>query len=415
MFFIIGLFLILPVLGMIIKANNPATKKGQKALLNALLLVISFSFTASAIITNIEPFNFHETIGLNDAGDYIICGAAVFIFSPFLWIVLYHFCRGLFRYIRVQKNAKMKKNKEYEYWRDDLNKIPPNIVMFTSIMETDVRKSLTATILKLKLTKYIEKVRNDFQCTGKDEEQLLESEKLALNLIRYGTIDFKQYSRLIEQEAIGFKYVKKSTKDAFWKIAKMLIALCTPVVMIITSVMFDNYVFVEYKIWVCVDSDVRYVEIKNPDVWTKYYYSEKMNHDDYYRRWSDILNDYSYHYNKIRADRFQYSIVWLFHALHISSALYLALCPVSVLVALFVVIEQLRYFKKNYKRTLQGNKLLNEAYALKNFLKDFTIIQERVHEEVVIYEYYLIYAVILDLNVKVENEIIDKYLNHRTM
>jgi len=421
MFLLIGIVLIPIVIVISIMANKPAIKKRVKVLLNALLLVISFFFITGAFITNLEPFDFHDDI--TETADYIFYFTLIFIVTPFLWCVLYHFCKKLFKSIRVQKNAKMKKNAEYQYRRDDLNKIPPNVVMFTSIMETDIRKSLTATILKLKLTGHIEEINNDFQCTVKDTDELLESEKLVLDLIRYDTIDLKLYSKLIEQEAVRLKYVKKNTGGVFWKIVKMLITLCVPAVMIITCIKYDNYITKEHKTWIL--DGVRYVKINNSDTVWKIYNCEKTNIKDYYHRYVyvydeeygynyDLLSP-SYSYNLIRADRFQYGVVWLHHALHISCVLYYALCIIAVFAALFFVFEQIRYFNKNYKRTLQGNNLLNEAYALKNFLKDFTTIQERAHEEIIIYEYYLIYAVILDLNVKAGNEIIDKYLSQRTM
>ena len=81
-----------------------------------------------------------------------------------------------------------------------------------------------------------------------------------------------------------------------------------------------------------------------------------------------------------------------------------------VFVSLFTIIEQIIYFKKDYKRTLKGNELLNKAYALKNYLKDFSIIKKRSKEELILWQYYLVYAVVLDVNIKIPDDIIDKYI-----
>ena len=53
---------------------------------------------------------------------------------------------------------------------------------------------------------------------------------------------------------------------------------------------------------------------------------------------------------------------------------------------------------------------MNKAYALKNYLKDYSLIREKTEEELVLWEYYLIYAVALDVNEKLVNSVIEKYL-----
>lgn len=75
------------------------------------------------------------------------------------------------------------------------------------------------------------------------------------------------------------------------------------------------------------------------------------------------------------------------------------------------MIEQIIYFKKNYTRTIKGKTLLNKAYALKNYLNKYSLIKERTEEELILWEYYLIYAVVLNVNVKIEDKIIGKYIN----
>ena len=62
--------------------------------------------------------------------------------------------------IKVRKNAIIKKDEEYIYYRGDLDKVSPSMIMFTSTFEVDMKKSISATILKLKLMDYI-KEKND--------------------------------------------------------------------------------------------------------------------------------------------------------------------------------------------------------------------------------------------------------------
>jgi len=281
--------------------------------------------------------------------------------------------------------------------------------MFTSMMDIDMRRCLAATILKLQLTGHVEEANNEFRCTGEDDNQLLESEKMVLKLVRDNTINEKQYKKLVEKETIGNKYIKKNSGGVFLKSLKILIASVTPVVLIGLSIMLDSYVHDNHNFWIL--DDVKYIKINNQKAIENLYYNEIRDLEDYRHSHNDDGNIY-YSYNLVRADRLIYSYVRMIRALHIINTLALALSVLSVFVALFLIIEQVKYFRKNYMRTMKGYKLLNEAYALKNYLKDFSAIRERTLEEVVIWEYYLVYAIILDINVKIKDKIIEDYLSN---
>jgi len=405
MVLLIGLLIIPAVLFIILKLNKSETRKTIRVLLNLSLVLISLSYLILAFGLNVEPFTFV----IQDASDYFIYSALIFVFSPFLWIILYHYCRKLFRNIRVQKNAKIKSVREYIYWRDDLNKITPSTIMFTSMMDIDMRRCLAATVLKLQLTGHVEEVNNELRCTGEDESQLLESEQMVLKLVRESRINEKQYKKLVEKETTDNKYIRKNSGGVFLKLLKILIALITPVVLIGSSFELDSYVHNNHKYWVL--DNVRYVKINNHEAVENLYYNEIRDMEDY-RHSYDSDGNIHYSYNLVRADKLIYSYVLMVRALHIVNTFALAFSVLSVFVALFSIIEQVKFFNKNYKRTMKGYKLLNEAYALKNYLKDFSLIRERTMEEVVIWEYYLVYAIILDINVKVEDKIIEEYLRN---
>lgn len=403
---IVGLLLIPVTLFVILRLNVLNTKKIMKVLLNIFLLAGSFLYIVFSFVFNTEPFDFNIT----SVGDYFIYSAVIFIFSPFLWIVLYHYCKNLFRTMRVHKNAKIKSNKDYKYYRDELNKISPSIVMFTSIMDTDVRKSISATILKLKLTGYIQEINNQLQCNNKNDDNLLKTEKIILKSIKDNTFDENLYKQLVEKEALNLKYIKKNNGGKILRIVKMLISIFIPIILIISSINFDEFVHENYKIYIL--NDIRYIKIKSEKAIENLYYNEIKNMDDYYHSDSKIGNkeEASYSYNLIRADKFEYSIVKIKVILDILNTLFLLGSIISVFVAVFMLIQQIKYFNKNYIRTIKGNELLNNAYALKNYLKDYSLIKNRTEEDLILWEYYLVYAVVLDVNVKIKDKIIEKYL-----
>ena len=56
-------------------------------------------------------------------------------------------------------------------------------------------------------------------------------------------------------------------------------------------------------------------------------------------------------------------------------------------------------------RTEEGNKYTEYLFGLKNFIKDFTILSERDKKSLVLWDYFLIYAVVLEENKKITEEI----------
>lgn len=83
----------------------------------------------------------------------------------------------------------------------------------------------------------------------------------------------------------------------------------------------------------------------------------------------------------------------------------------SFLAVLYFIVEQAMNLKRSYRRTVKGKILLNKAYALKNYLKEYSLIKYRSEQELVLWEYYLVYAAALGVNEKIEDEVMDKYIS----
>ncbi|MDR0978812.1 MAG: DUF2207 domain-containing protein [Lachnospiraceae bacterium] len=91
----------------------------------------------------------------------------------------------------------------------------------------------------------------------------------------------------------------------------------------------------------------------------------------------------------------------------LSALLFLAI--VSVISIIRYIIVSAKYSNK-YVLTNKGMKLRKEILGLKKFLKDYSLIKTRTKEEVVIWEYYLIYAVVLHENFKIEDKVIKQFV-----
>lgn len=408
---IIGIILIPVIIAIIKKSNLVTTKKKNKIILNILLILISIVYIILCLIIRAEPFNFEDHYSLEYmiyTGEYILYSGIIFMFTPFMWIILFHFFKMIFRSIRVRKNAIIKKDEEYICYRGDLDKVSPSIIMFTSTFEVDMKKSISATILKLKLIGYIEEKNGSYVYTDKDESGLLESEKMVLNLIKFNNFDTNKYKKVIEQESLNNKYVVKNHGGIPFRLLKIMIAICIPIIVFAFATWLDQYVFENYHVWPEKDGHA-YIELKNEDEIEQLYYKEVKDKNDYnHRNMADGSIDYNY--AEIRADKLEYSVVRKALFLTLLSTFTIGFIAVFVLISLYIVIQQIIHINKNYRRTIKGKTLLNKAYALKNYLKDFSLIKNRTEKELVLWEYYLIYAVVLGVNVKIEDKIIEKYI-----
>lgn len=408
---VIGIFLI-PVVFAIMKISNLiTTKKKIRIILNILLILIPIIYIVLCLIIRAEPFDFENHYSVEYMiyrGEYILYAGLIFLFTPFIWIIVVHFAKMIFNSIRVRKNAIIKRDEEYIYYRGDLDKVSPSIIMFTSTFDVDMKKSISATILKLKLTGYIKENIDSYIYTNKDESNLLESEKMVLNLIRNNYFDKGKYKEVIKQETLNNKYIVKNCGGIPFRILKIIVAICVPIMIFTFSVWLDQYAFENYHVYP-EDDGHTYIILNNEDEIEQLYYKEVKDINDYYHR-TMADGSLDYNYSEIRADKFEYGVVRKAFCLNLINASIASFFAVFVLIALYIVINQIIYIHKNYRRTIKGKTLLNKAYALKNYLKDYSLIKDRTEEELVLWEYYLVYAVVLGVNVKIEDKIIEKYV-----
>ncbi len=407
----IGLLFIPVVYFIIYKANSITTGKKSRILLNFLLILIAVLFILFCWISKAEPFNLEQHYSLMYmiySGEYILYSGLVFMFTPFMWMILLNFCRNLLRSIRIRKNAIVKRNEEFLYYRGELDHVSPGVLMFVSGLELDMRKSIAATILKLKLSGYIQQKEGLFIFTGKKETELLESESMVLRLIQNHNFDKALYKKTIETEALGNRYVTLNHGGTVMRIIKMFLAVCIPILVFLFSLWLDNYAHKNYRVYPANDG-YTYIYLADREEIENLYNNELEDISDYYHR-PMYDGSWDYNYSEIRADKFQYSVVKKAFILNMLGTFLVGFLWIFILIGGYLFIIQICYFHKNYTRTIKGKRLLNKAYALKNYLKDYSLIQDKTEDELVLWEYYLIYAVALDVNKNLADNIVERYL-----
>lgn len=402
MMLLIGL-LIVPFSILIISLiRNFKTNTKKRIMYNLLLFLISMVFIVITFLVNMDPFKFE----IKSSEDYLVYLAIIFIFTPFLWIHLYQHLSYIFRSLRVKKNSKIKDKNQFKYYRDDLDKLSPGLLMLIRNFEVDVKKAISSTILKLKLTRNIKEEKGKLKIND-NEGSLINSEKMVLKLLSNEEFDEKKYIEEIKNEAIKYGYLKKSFKSIFLKIPMIILTIIIPIVTLIISIKFDNYVFSKYKFY--LKDKERYLLVS--DEIGDIHFDHPSNIDDYYHGYIKEEKRTFYDKSLINTKKTNYPEVKKAITLHTLDLIGFCLSMIIIFISVYKLIEQLIYINKSYIRTQKGTDILNKSYALKNFLEDFSDIKSRKEEEIILWEYYLVYATALGINVEINDKLIKKYVN----
>ena len=393
-------------------AESAVASREETRLFNGMLILMVVGFYVYVFLAHSEPFDFSVTYSTEYmflAGDYWIDALVVYIWAPFMWIITIHFVRLLFRAVRVKKNAVIKQNYEFLNYRDDLDKIAPGIILFASELSVDIRRCITSGILKLKVSGYVEEKYGVYFCTDKSQENLYESEKMLLRLIERRSFDMAAYCRALESEALAEKYIVRNRGGILLRLLRIIVAACMPFLLFVGSVWLSSYSYKHYAIYpepVGDGYEVYIVLDREEDI--EQLMREITDESHLHSSYSVIDGKIHYNCNWVKANQFQYRVVRKAYIINSLGNLSIGIVIFSVLPALYIIVEQIRYFNKNYRRTSKGNMLLSKAYALRNYLKKYSLMKDRSEYELALWEYYLVYAVALDVNERIEDELLEK-------
>lgn len=392
-------------------AESYRVDKKNAFLLNCLLVFMVVAFYVFCFLINAEPFDLpteYSKAYMFFSGRYFTYACVIYVFSPFMWVITIHFIRLVLRSLRVRKNAMIKRDKDFRYYREDMDKIAPGMILFTREMDVDMRRSISSGVLKLKLSGYVKEHGQHYTCTDKTTEQLSASEKMLLELVKTGSFNAAAYRRALETETLEGKYIIRNRGGVLLRLLRILLAVCIPFLCFAGSDWLDCYVHDNYTVYpyLTEEEDGPYFLLsRHEDI-------KKLMSESIEKLMSGSVDEIPLAHGRfVKADQFQYSVVRKAFALNFLVLLSIGAVFLSGFISLYIIIEQIRFFNKNYRRTKKGNVLLSKAYALKNYLKEYSLIEERSERELILWEYYLVYAVALDINEHIEDEVMQKLVN----
>ena len=268
------------------------------------------------------------------------------------------------------KNKKYTSRQKITYYRDKLNGISPTTISLMQNLAVEEEKDLTATLLKLQLMGNIVITDKEILIVSEDTSKLLPSEEILFEELKTGKLrrsyieDWKKQA-VVEAKAQGYLKEKKSSKGLLKK-----------KIVIIVLFLLSLFYFMTYAEPVMSEID----KVLAMDIPQDMMFFDIPIHED-----SDVFIDVL-----LQCVAIFISMIGIFG------------CPILY----FIFHVMYKFQKDELKRTYKGEALTDEILGMKNFLKDFSLLNEADKEVLGLWDEFLIYAIILGENEKIIDDIL---------
>ena len=269
------------------------------------------------------------------------------------------------------QNRKYDSKENIIYYRDIFKGISPTTISLMQNLRIEEEKDLAATIMKLKLNQNILIEGENIKIISDNMQNLTPSEKRLFYILQNGKLSKRQiddWKDLSIKEAKEQGYIK--TQDSAKGLAIKKIIL---IILFILSCLGLKYIGESF--------------IKSVDEFEKMGFTEGM----------DI-------YELIESENFDY----IFNT-SIQGFLVMA-CLAGVFGGpIFYGAYIKRYTNSNnsLRRTSKGDKLTDEILGMKRFISDFSMLDKADKESIILWDDFLIYAIVLEENKDIVEEILE--------
>lgn len=273
------------------------------------------------------------------------------------------------------QNRKYNSKEDIIYFREKLEGISPATISIMQNLRVEEEKDIAATLMKLQLNKNV-KIENDsITVLSEDVTNLTSSEKQLFYMIadqKINRMQIEAWKVAAIGEAKTQGYIREQNPKKGLLARKLilfgiLIVFCLGAKIIVPHI--DEY-----------DLLIQEFEQKYPEM------SEPMHiYEAVEQEWFDV---------------------YLEAFLSLGTGI---CCMMGILVwPIFYFVYTRRYKNKNnsLKRTEKGEKLTDVILAIKRFIHDFSMLDNATKEQIVLWDDFLIYAIVLEENENVVDEIL---------
>lgn len=270
-----------------------------------------------------------------------------------------------------RQNKKYTSRENIIYYREKLDGISPTTISLMENLKVEEEKDLTATIMKLQLNKNIVIEEDTIKIISDDVSNLNNSEKHIFYMLADGKINKKQiedWKKIALEEARTQGYIKEQNSSTGIVIKKIILIALFIVFCLGFKYIDDDFMILKEQF-------------------------ESVELDEELGIYEALENE---------------NIGLITNLILVSLAM--LVCGVGMIAwPIFYIVYIIRYKNKNnsLKRTTRGEQLTDEILGMKRFLHDFSMLNEADKESIALWDDFLIYAIILEENKTIIDEILE--------
>ena len=279
---------------------------------------------------------------------------------------------------QMVKNSTIITMDNFDYYRDKLVGLTLGEISLLADLKLEPRKDITAYILKYMDMGILTEFDGNYHVKSINESLLKESDRYILGKLEKGQKDFEldsEWKRLIEQEALEDGYITKKQEEKNKGCGCGCASCCSTffiaAILLIIKVVLDLFLYKENGSEGIFQTTVE--DLTLAEQLASIFVSNEL--------WEMVTGV------------IMYGVAFVFF--------------------IFPIIFVASYFGKTanikwYKRTELGTEMAECIHGMKNFIHDFSNLSEANQEHLILWDDYLVYAVLLEENEKIIKEIMKR-------
>lgn len=278
---------------------------------------------------------------------------------------------------QIMKNSTFITAADFDYYRDKLTGISPGEISLLVDLKIEPQKDVAACILKYESMRLLreENGRYDLITDDLTDSRLRPSDRFLIQSLCGGTYDAgaaRKWQEFAQDEAIASGYLTRKGANTEKK-KKPCVGCLVPILL------FMGLAILMYRMMPDMDAYSAFLDSMPPDISFKEQVQVIRDHPEYY----GILIQ---------------TVVFFFLLLLLLGTPFFA-------IAAGIAGKS---STARFKRTELGNEMAEYVYGMKNFIHDFSNLSEADKGQVVLWDDYLIYAVVLEENQQIVDEIMQR-------
>lgn len=291
---------------------------------------------------------------------------------PFVLLkILIHFARK-----QIIRNNTFQTVADFDYYRDKLTGLSPGTISLLADLKVEQRKDVAASIMKYQEMGILRMENNQYIAEDYGNAKLRESDKYLIEGLVHRTFHVEtdtRWRKLVEQEAIADGYFTNRVGGRKKGCGGCLMAVLVPIILMVLACTMVLY----------VSDNMQEVEQMLETAPEDAMLGEQLEYLAEYPQCYPVLVE------------MVASVLLFFIAL---------ISPLMILAGVIGTALQIKWLR----RTALGNEMAECVYGMKNFIHDFSNLSEADQDQLVLWDDYLIYAVVLEENQQIVDEITNR-------